>query len=133
MAMHKPLADLVADEIARLQGVWRQVACEIDGVRDAVDEFGLQPRVAFSGNSYVVTRANGTVVIEGRFIVDPAQPKAIDWIDTIGADAGKRLPAIYELDENQLVFCAADEGQPRPTTFRTGPGQVMRIHRRETG
>jgi hypothetical protein len=29
-----------------------------------------------------------------------------------------------------LVFCAADQGQPRPSELCAGPGQVLRIHRR---
>jgi hypothetical protein len=42
-----------------------------------------------------------------------------------------QLPNIsYSLEKNKLVFCAADEGQPRPSEFRTEPGQVLRIHQR---
>ena len=44
----------------------------------------------------------------------------------MGPDAGKILPAIYKLDGDHFVFIAGDEGAPRPTEFRTGPGQTMR-------
>ncbi|HET7587510.1 MAG TPA: TIGR03067 domain-containing protein [Gammaproteobacteria bacterium] len=123
---------VVAEEVAKLQGTWRQVACEIDGVRDAMDEFGASPRVTFDGDSYLVTTADGRIVIEGKFRIDPTQrPKAVDWIDAVGADAGKTLPAIYVLEGDRFMFCAADEGQPRPAAFAAGPGQVLRIHQRE--
>lgn len=125
--------DTTSDELAKLQGTWKQTACEIDGVPNAVDEFGREPRVTFIGDEYVVTRADGDTVIKGWFRLDPsATPKTIDWIDTVGPDTGKTLPAIYYLEENKLVFCAADEGAPRPTEFRGGAGQVLRVHERES-
>jgi hypothetical protein len=40
--------------------------------------------------------------------------------------------AIYSLEGNQLIFCAADEGQERPTDFRTRMGQVLRVCQHET-
>ena len=86
----------------------------------------------FSGNTFVVWRADGTIVIEGTFALDPTrEPKTVDWTDTFGTDAGKTFPAIYALDGDQLIFCAGDEGR-RPTEFRTGKGEVLRIHQRET-
>ncbi|WP_217638751.1 hypothetical protein [Frateuria terrea] len=39
-----------------------------------------------------------------------ASPGAITWIDAIGPDAGKRLPASYRLEGDRFVFIAADEG-----------------------
>lgn len=127
-------SDTVESEIAKLQGTWKQATCEIDGVPDAVDESGRDPRVTFVGDEFIVTRADGNVVIKGRFRLDPSKtPKTIDWMDTFGADAGKTLPAIYYLEENKLVFCAADGGEPRPTEFRAKAGHVLRIHLRQTG
>ena len=56
---------------------------------------------------------DGTVLIEGRFEIDlSSDPKRITWIDSVGADAGKRLPAIDTIEENQFTFVAAGEGQP---------------------
>lgn len=48
-----------------------------------------------------------------------------------GRDAGRTFLAIYSLENDQLIFCAADEGQERPTEFRTRLGQVRRVCRRE--
>jgi hypothetical protein len=49
----------------------------------------------------------------------------------VGPDAGKTFLAIYSLEGDRLVFCAAVEGQERPTAFRAGPGQDPRVSQRE--
>jgi uncharacterized protein (TIGR03067 family) len=82
-------------------------------------------------DTFVVTLADGSIVIKGFFKLDPTRvPKTIDWTDTFGEDAGKTFLAIYSLEGDQLVFCAADDAQERPTEFRTGPGQVLRVSQR---
>jgi uncharacterized protein (TIGR03067 family) len=126
-----PTGDAVTEELKRFQGTWKQIACEKDGVTEALDEFGFEPMTTFLGDAYVVTLADGTVAIEGTFKIDPTrEPKTVDWMDTFGEDAGKAFPAIYCLEGDRLVFCAADEGRERPTEFRTRPGQVLRVCQR---
>jgi uncharacterized protein (TIGR03067 family) len=126
------LSAAIAKEMAKFQGIWRQIAYEKDGVLDPPDEQGWEPRVTFTGDTFVVTLADGSTAIKGTFKVDPTQePKTVDWTDTFGPDAGKTFPAIYSLDGDRLVFCAADEGQERPTEFRTRTGHVLRVNRRE--
>ncbi len=56
-------------------------------------------------------------------------PKSINWIDSMGDDAGKTLPAIYMLEGDRFVFVAGNEGEPRPTVFETVPGQTLRAFR----
>jgi uncharacterized protein (TIGR03067 family) len=121
------------DEIEKFQGTWKQISYERDGVKDPLDdESGWQPRTIFSGNSFVVTIADGSIPIKGIFKLDPAQnPKAIDYTDTFGADAGKTFLAIYTLEGDELIFCAAGAGEERPTEFKTKVGQVLRVNRRE--
>ena len=124
--------DAMAREVERLQGTWQQTHCEADGVVAPEEDYGSHPFCRFEGHRFVVTRTDGEVVIEGTFVLDPtATPKTIDWTDTAGADAGKTFPAIYELQGDRLVFCAADENLPRPTRLdRTAKGQVIRVHER---
>jgi uncharacterized protein (TIGR03067 family) len=55
----------------------------------------------------------------------------MDLTDVFGEDAGKTFLAIYSLEGDRLVFCAADEGQARPTEFRTRKGEVLRVSLRE--
>jgi uncharacterized protein (TIGR03067 family) len=88
--------------------------------------------VTFSGDTFVVTLADGSTPIKGTYKVDPTrQPKALDLTDTFGEDAGKTFLAIYALEGDCLTFCAADAGQERPTEFRAGPGLDLRVSRRE--
>ncbi len=78
-----------------------------------------------------MTIADGSIPIKGIFKLDPTkQPKAIDYTDTFGADAGKTFLAIYSLKGDELIFCAAGEGHARPTEFKTKLGQVLRVNRR---
>lgn len=124
--------DAVAEEMAKFQGTWRQIAHERDGVADPPDERGWEPRVTFTGDTFVVTLADGSTPIKGTYKVDPTQqPKALDLTDTFGADAGKTFLAIYALEGERLIFCAADAGRERPTEFRTRPGQDLRVSQRE--
>jgi uncharacterized protein (TIGR03067 family) len=127
-----PSPDAVTEEMKKFQGTWRQVAYERDGVTEPPDEQGWEPRVTFTGDTFVVTLADGSVPIRGTYKLDPTrEPKTIDWNDTIGEDAGKTLLAIYSLEGDRLVFCAAYPGRERPTEFRTRPGQVLRVSQRE--
>ena len=128
----KSRSDAIAEEMEKFQGTWRQIAHERGGVADPPDEQGWEPRVTFTGDTFVVTLTDGSTAIKGTFKLDPTrQPKAVDWTDTFGPDAGKTFLAIYSLDGDRLVFCAAAEGQERPTEFRTRTGQVLRVNRRE--
>jgi uncharacterized protein (TIGR03067 family) len=120
--------DASAADLAMLQGRWVQVAMAEDGVIDPPDSHGAPgATTTIRGNSFAVTTVEGHVLLEGRFELDAGTtPKSITWIDAIGPDAGKRLPASYTLDPNRFTFIAADEGAPRPTAFRTHPGLTMR-------
>ena len=125
--------DVMMEEMERLQGTWRQIAYERDGVTEPLDEQGWEPRVTFTGDTFVVRLADGSTPIRGTFKLDPTRdPKAIDWTDTFGEDAGKTFLAIYSLEGDRFTFCAAYPGQERPTEFRTRPGQVLRVHQRES-
>lgn len=120
--------DLIAKEIEMLQGAWQQVALEADGIVNPPDEHTVPGALCyFSATTFTVRTPDGTVLIEGDFEIDPStHPKRITWIDSMGADAGKRLPSIYAIERNHFTFVAADEGQPWPTAFKTVPGLTMR-------
>ncbi|MGE7955602.1 TIGR03067 domain-containing protein [Pseudomonas sp. NPDC089530] len=119
-------ADLL--DLQQLQGAWEQVAFEDNGVIDPPDEHGAPGALTLiSGQGFRVVTLEGELLLAGRFTLDAStQPKSITWVDSIGADSGKHLPASYQLEGDHFVFIAADEGQPRPTVFRTGPGQTLR-------
>lgn len=120
---------IVKTDHALLQGRWLQVSYERDGIEDPHDqEAGWRPLTIISGNSFTVIIADGSTVLEGEFSLDPNQsPKTIDWLDKAGSYASDhKILAIYELTATHFVFCAAYDGHPRPTEFKTGPGQVLR-------
>jgi uncharacterized protein (TIGR03067 family) len=116
-------------DLELLQGRWRQVHYERDGVTSPGDgEQGWQPVTEIRGQTFTVTIADGSVVLEGAFKLFAEQlPKAIDWLDESGSYASDHpILAIYELTEHSFAFCAAYDGAARPTAFKTEQGQVLR-------
>ncbi|MEW9625838.1 TIGR03067 domain-containing protein [Rhodanobacter geophilus] len=117
-----------ADDLAALQGIWEQVGFEENGLTDPPDDHGAPGALTLiHGNRFEVRAVDGELLLEGGFTLDASTtPKSITWVDSIGLDAGKLLPAIYRLEGDHFLFVAADEGMPRPTTFRTSMGLTMR-------
>ena len=115
-------------DLALLQGVWRQVRFEENGVVDPPDiHGGMGALTTIEDRQFSVRTTAGELLLEGRFELDASTgPRSITWIDAIGPDAGQRLPASYCLDGDSFVFIAADAGMQRPTDFRTGLGQTLR-------
>jgi uncharacterized protein (TIGR03067 family) len=113
-------------DLAALQGSWEQVDFEENGISNPPDEHGAPGAITtFGQNHFTVRTAEGALLLEGTFELDESA-KIVDWVDAIGPDAGKTLPAIYKLEGDRFVFIAADAGAPRPTEFRTRAGQTMR-------
>jgi uncharacterized protein (TIGR03067 family) len=102
-------------DLERLQGTWRQTRGDSD--------YG-EGMTTFAGTHFTV-RDGDRITLEGDFVIDE-RAKTINWIDSIGLDAGKTLPAIYRLDDDHFTFVAANAGMARPTKFEPGPGEVMR-------
>ena len=115
-------------DFTALQGDWEQVSLEDSGVHNPPDAHSAPGAITtICGDLFEVQTVNGDVLLAGRFSLDSSTtPKRITWVDSMGDDAGKALPAIYRLEGDDFVFIAADEGMPCPTVFRTGPGQTMR-------
>ncbi|MDY7066781.1 hypothetical protein PsexTeo8_32460 [Pseudomonas extremaustralis] len=115
-------------DVQALQGKWEQTSLEDSGVLDPVDAHSAPGAITtINGDRFEVKTVSDEVLLAGRFFLDStAVPKRMTWVDTIGEDAGKLLPASYRLEGDVFVFIAADEGMPRPTVFSTGPGQTMR-------
>ena len=121
-------------DVQALQGAWEQTALEDSGVLNPIDAHSA-PRAltTITGDRFEVKTVSGEVLLAGRFFLDSSTvPKSITWIDAIGEDAGKQLPASYRLEGDEFVFIAADESMPRPIEFNTGPGQTMRTFVRRT-
>ena len=111
-----------------LQGTWQQVSLEDSGVLNPPDAHSAPGAITtLTDDRFEVLTVDGKRLLAGRFFLDSTTPpKSITWIDAMGDDAGKLLPASYRLEGDEFVFIAADEGMPRPCVFSTGPGQTMR-------
>ena len=122
-------------DLARLQGRWSQVAFEENAMTDAPDSHGADGAVmSVTGCRFHVAIPGQDPLIEGSFVMDASQdPGCIDWTDSIGDDAGKIIPAIYELKGDRFRFAAADPGMPRPEGFCGGQGITIRSFIRIAG
>jgi uncharacterized protein (TIGR03067 family) len=111
-----------------LQGAWEQISLEDSGVLNPADAHSAPGALTtITGDRFEVLTVDGERLLAGRFFLDSSTlPKSITWIDAMGDDAGKSLPASYRLEGDEFVFIAADEGMPRPRAFSTDPGQTMR-------
>ncbi|MBS7842974.1 TIGR03067 domain-containing protein [Pseudomonas fluorescens] len=117
-----------------LQGAWEQTSLEDNGVLNPPDAHTAPGAITtITGEHFEVKTVSGEVLLAGRFSLDSTtSPKSITWVDSMGEDAGKQLPASYRLEGDEFVFIAADESMPRPLSFSTGPGQTMRTFVRRT-
>lgn len=115
-------------DVEALQGAWEQTSLEDSGVLNPVDAHTAPGAITtIAGDRFEVKTISGEILLAGRFSLDSTtNPKSITWVDDIGDDAGKQLPASYRLEGDEFVFIAADESMPRPTLFSTCPGQTMR-------
>lgn len=117
-----------AHELEKLQGQWEQTELEDNGIINPPDAHSAPGALTtISGDRFEVVTRDGEVLLAGSFTLDTrTTPKSIIWVDTMGSDAGKQLPASYVLDGDHFTFIAADEGMPRPLQFSTESGQTMR-------
>lgn len=115
-------------DLEMLQGKWAQVKFEENGLIDPPDSHGAAEAVmSILGNSFHVSIPGGKTLIEGRFVLYcSTNPKSIDWIDSMGEDAGKTIPAVYKLSNDRFEFAAADSNMARPEGFRGGQGITIR-------
>ena len=122
------MSSLPDPDLQALQGAWEQTSLEDSGVLNPLDAHSAPGAITtITGDRFEVKTVAGEVLLAGRFYLDSSTvPKRITWVDAMGDDAGKHLPASYRLDGDEFVFIAADEGMPRPLAFSTGPGQTMR-------
>lgn len=122
------MSSISDQDFQALQGAWEQITLEDSGVLNPVDAHSAPGAITtITDDRFEVKTVGGRILLAGRFFLESTTvPKRITWVDSIGDDAGKKLPAIYRLEGDEFVFIAADESMPRPVTFSTGPGQTMR-------
>jgi len=118
----------MSTDLNMLQGQWRQVRFEENGLLDPPDSHGAPGAIlTISGTRFHVAVPGGETLLEGSLVLHSSTlPKGIDWIDSMGEDAGQTLPAVYALTSDSFVFAAADADMARPRDFSGGGGITIR-------
>ena len=114
-------------DLALLQGVWQQVAHEVNGAAGGADEF-TDAVTQFNGNEYSVVQPDGTILVKGTIRLDATTiPRQATLVREAGLDKGRIFPAIYSISGDSLVLAAAnDDRATKPTDFKTEIGQFLR-------
>lgn len=114
-------------ELEKMQGTWSVVSVEADG-KTLPEERTKDWKLTITGDKY--TFAPGLESVEGIYFLDPRKkPRAIDATRTNGADKGKTLKGIYQLDGNNLKMCFNGPGNDeRPEKFEAKAGSGFRLY-----
>jgi uncharacterized protein (TIGR03067 family) len=128
LAAASSLTTVAADEPAdakALQGIWAPVKAELAGqpMPDAVlKTITLQ----IKQGEYEVSVTGAPEPDKGTWTLDSdAKPRGMTITGVKGPNAGKTIPAIYELKADTLCVCYDLSGAKRPTEFKTSAGTQL--------
>jgi uncharacterized protein (TIGR03067 family) len=116
-----------ADDTRNLNGTWKPQQAELAGQP-------LPPPVlkaitlTIDGANYdvVVVTEKGPSPDRGTLTFDPAaNPKGMTITGVEGPNAGRNIPAIYELDGDALRICYDLSGEQRPAEFKSAPATKL--------
>lgn len=104
--------------MATTDGTWKPVSVELGG--HPLPEGVLKTmELMLEGNSYFMRAGDqldrGTVAFNEETV-----PLRMDISGTDGPNAGKHIPAIWQLEGDLLTICYGLQGESRPTSFATG-------------
>jgi uncharacterized protein (TIGR03067 family) len=94
--------DPVADEMKKLEGEWRYVSMEFQGIKIAKGDAKLNAawRVIISGKALTWNGRNKI------FKLDPSKsPKEMDMVSLDGFESGQTHAAIYKFENEGLIIC----------------------------
>lgn len=124
--------DVAGRDLAALQGTWRFVAVEAEGV-GVVEEAVRASRLVVTGDRFELLTPDA--VHAGVIRLDPfGSPRLIDIEYTSGPEQGQRALGIYFVGDRALWVCIGLPGRDRPTAFSTAPGSghLLEYLERET-
>lgn len=102
-----------------LQGTWKLTSAELAG-KPLGGDFTKSTTLTIEGDRYTVMV--GTLLDKGTLKIDAGKtPKAIDIVGVEGANKGKTILAIYEINGDTVRICYDLSGAARPTEFKTKP------------
>ncbi len=117
------------DDLTGLQGYWKPLQCEFQGVPQMPTDVMKQVTVVYDKSEYHLyfkekePDKNGKPVVFrlalANISLDPSTtPKSIVFEFADGALKGEKRHGIYELAGNQLKLCYGPSDKPKPTEFK---------------
>ncbi len=107
------------NDAKNIQGTWLPAQAELGG-QPMKEEVLKIISLTLNDGKYEVTAEN---VDKGTYKINPAAKlKEITITGVEGPNAGKTIPAIYELDGDMLRICYGLGGAARPTEFKSPAG-----------
>jgi len=104
-----------------LEGEWAMVAGVFNGAAMAQNMVKWCSRITRGNVTSVV--AGPQVMLKASFALDESRtPHAIDYLNLVGANAGKPQAGIVELNGEHLSICMSAPGKPRPREFASTSG-----------
>lgn len=117
----KPKASAGVGPATEFEGEWQMVSGVMNGI--AMEESAVQWVKRVTRGNLTTVYAGPQVMMQMEFTSDSsASPKAIEYKNTAGTNKGKSQRGIYEFEAGRLKVCVAAPGDPRPSEFRSVPG-----------
>jgi len=122
-------AESKPNDLDAVQGYWKPLQCELEGVPQMSADLMAQLTVVFDKSEYHLyfkekeLGKNGQPVIfrlalANVVLDDSTKPKSITFEFADGALKGQKRHGIYELAGNQLKMCYGPADKPKPTEFK---------------
>lgn len=115
------------NDLTALQGNWKPLHCEYEGVSQMSPDVMKQVTVVFDKNEYYLYFKDKDQMGQPKALVlallnvslDPTtSPKSIFFEFKEGPLKGQRRHGIYELAGNQLKMCYGPNDKPKPADFK---------------
>jgi len=108
---------------AALEGTWAIVKAELAG-EEMPELVAQKTEVELSGGAYAV-RFDGRTADRGNYLLGAADGyRGLTLVGLEGPNAGRTIPAIYQLVGDRLRICYGIDGQT-PTRFATTPDSQL--------
>lgn len=122
-------------ELQRFQGTWVMVSAEMDG-KKVHDAHVQQSKITFVGDKVELIdpkQHKETIVASISKLDTTKNPKEIQWIRTVGPNAGTTMTAIYEFegpDRYKICFDPSSVDIPKEFGTKAGSGHIWHTWKR---
>lgn len=111
--------DLVKAELMKLDGTWKPVFCQREGVESDAKQLAAMNVLTFKGFNI----SQGDKVIAKISDIDPtSSPKTIDYEADSPVEAYRTQSGIYILADDTFIECVSVGGKDRPKEFAAKEG-----------